>query len=70
MLDTDQASLLILANARKVCGAACADTKLHICALPLGGRALARRVCGHLDAAPPAASFVKSKRPKLSEPTR
>ena len=71
MLDTDKASLFpILANARKVCGAACADTDAAYF-MPCLWEAVARLpdVCaGTFDAAPPAASFVKAKRPKLSEP--
>ncbi|CAH0380003.1 unnamed protein product [Pelagomonas calceolata] len=71
MLSTDKASLFpILANARKVCGAACENTD-EAYFMPCLWEAVARLpdVCaGTFDAAPPAASFVKSKRPKLSEP--
>ena len=71
MLDTDKASLFpILANARKVCGAACADTDAAYF-MPCLWEAVARLpdVCaGTFAAAPPAASFVKAKRPKLSAP--
>ena len=71
MLDTDKASLFpILANARKVCGAACADTDAAYF-MPCLWEAVARLpdVCaGTFDAAPPAASFVKAQRPKLAAP--
>ena len=71
MLDTDKASLFpILANARKVCGAACADTDAAYF-MPCLWEAVARLpdVCaGTFAAAPPASSFVKAQRPKLSAP--
>ena len=71
MLATDEASLFpILANARKVCGAACADSD-EAYFMPCLWEAVARLpdVCaGTFDAAPPASSLVKAKRPKLSEP--
>ena len=71
MLDTDKASLFpILANARKVCGAACADTDAAYF-MPCLWEAVARLpdVCaGTFAAAPPASSFVKAQRPKLAAP--
>ena len=71
MLATDKASLFpILANARKVCGAACADTDAAYF-MPCLWEAVARLpdVCaGTFAAAPPASSLVKAKRPKLSAP--
>ena len=71
MLDTDKASLFpILANARKVCGAACADTDAAYF-MPCLWEAVAPLpdVCaGTFDAAPPAASLVKAQRPKLAAP--